>query len=148
MTNISILNERNEFSCFIGEWKGVSRTFSLDGHFLEETDVHLDISWKNADTFIQVEHISNLYQVGEVRLRSEIKVTDRTAFAETSHLHLMATALTPSTFLFRVKSSASHTTLHNVHNFFDQNRRQVVTHKFKDGESFVFQVQDFSRVHN
>lgn len=134
------------FSIFIGKWEGLSKTFDIDGNFIESTAVHMDIAWSGPNRFRQVEHIQHLYQVGEVRLVSEIAVTDKTAFAETSHLHLQATELTPTTFVFRVKSAASGTTLHNTHYFIDTNTRRVITHKFKNGETFVFQVQDFARI--
>lgn len=143
--NLSTRNISNPFDCFMGNWEGLSKTFDVNGNFLEATQVHMEIAWKDNDTFHQLEHIENLYQIGQVTLRSEIKVTGKTAFAETSHLHLQATALTPNTFLFRVKSGASHTTLHNVHYFIDANTRRVITHKIKGGETFVFQVQDFTR---
>lgn len=134
------------FSIFIGKWEGLSKTFDIDGNFIESTAVHMDIAWSGPNRFRQVEHIQHLYQVGEVRLVSEIAVTDKTAFAETSHLHLQATELTPTTFVFRVKSAASGTTLHNTHYFIDTNTRRVITHNFKNGETFVFQVQDFARI--
>lgn len=139
-------NRRIPFDCFMGNWEGLSKTFNVNGKFLEATQVHMEISWKDEHTFIQLEHIRNLYDIGEVTLKTEIKVTGKTAFAETSHLHLQATELTPTTFLFRVKSGASHTTLHNVHYFINDNTRRVITHKIKGGETFVFQVQDFSLV--
>jgi hypothetical protein len=134
------------FAVFIGKWEGLSKTFDIDGNFLESTKVHMHISWKDENTFQQIEHIDNLYQIGEVRLVSDIAVNGKTAFAETSHLHLQATELTADTYLFRVKSAASHTTLHNIHYFLDRNTRRVITHKFKGGETFVFQVQDFQRI--
>lgn len=134
------------FDAFMGNWKGVSKTFDIDGNFLEETDVNMEISWKDDSTFSQLEHIHNLFQVGEVTLKSEIKVSGRTAFAETSHLHLQATQLTGDTYIYRVVSGASHTTLHNIHYFLNRDQRRVVTHKFKEGETFVFQVQDFVRI--
>ena len=134
------------FAVFIGKWQGLSKTFDTEGNFLESSKVHLHISWKDENTFQQIEHIDNLYQVGEVRLVSDIAVNGKTAFAETNHLHLQATELTPDTYLFRVKSAASHTTLHNVHYFLDRNTRRIITHKFKGGETFVFQVQDFHRI--
>lgn len=134
------------FSIFIGKWEGFSKTYDVAGNFLESTAVHMDIAWCGENRFRQIEHIHNLYQVGEVRLVSEIAVTDKTAFAETAHLHLQATELTPTTFVFRVKSAASGTTLHNTHYFIDANTRRVITHKFKNGETFVFQVQDFARI--
>ncbi|QJD99632.1 hypothetical protein HH212_06000 [Massilia forsythiae] len=134
------------FAPFIGKWEGLSKTFDINGNFLESTKVSMAISWVDNETFQQIEHIENLYQVGEVRLVSQITVSGKTAFAETSHLHLQATELTPDTYLFRVKSAASHTTLHNTHQFLSPNRRRVVTHKFKDGDTFVFQVQDFDRI--
>lgn len=134
------------FSIFIGKWQGLSKTYDIDGNFLESTKVTLDISWKDNNVFQQIEHIENLYQVGEVRLVSQITVKGKTASAETSHLHLRATELTPDTYLFRVKSAASHTTLHNTHYFLGRDRRRVITHKFKDGDTFVFQVQDFDRI--
>lgn len=134
------------FAVFIGKWEGLSKTFDIDGNFLESTKVNLHISWKDKNTFQQIENIDNLYQIGEVRLVSDIAVNGKTAFAETSHLHLQATELTPDTYLFRVKSAASQTILHNVHYFLDRNTRRVITHKFKGGETFVFQVQDFLRI--
>jgi len=134
------------FDCFIGKWEGLSKTFDIDGNFLEATPVHMDIFWKDEETFIQTEHIENLYQVGEVNLKSEIKVNGKNAFAKTSHLHLLATELTPNTYLFRVESGASNTTLHNTHYFLNENARRVITHKMKQGETFVFQVQDFVRI--
>jgi hypothetical protein len=137
---------KSPFDCFMGKWEGSSQTFDVDGTFLEKTPVHMDISWIDTETFSQLEHIDNLFQVGEITLRSEIRVTGKTAFAKTAHLHLQATELTPSTFLFRVESGASHTTLHNMHYFIDANNRRVITHKLKQGNTFVFQVQDFVRI--
>jgi hypothetical protein len=134
------------FAIFIGKWQGLSKTFDIDGNFLESTKVSMEISWTDNNVFQQIEHIENLYQVGEVRLVSQITVKDKTASAETSHLHLLATELTPDTYLFRVRSAASHTTLHNTHYFLGRDRRRVITHKFKDGDTFVFQVQDFDRI--
>ena len=130
----------------MGKWEGTSKTFDVNGNFLEATQVHMELHWLNEDTFHQLEHIKNLYQKGEVTLRSEIKVTGKTAFAKTDHLHLEATELTPGTFVFRVESGVTHTTLYNTHYFIDNNNRRVITHKMKDGKTFVFQVQDFTRI--
>lgn len=137
---------KSPFDCFMGKWKGTSQTFDVDGVFLEKTSVDMEVFWIDTETFSQLEHIENLFQVGEVTLRSEIRVTEKTAFAETDHLHLQATELTLGTFLFRVESGASNTTLHNMHYFIDDNNRRVITHKLKQGKTFVFQVQDFVRL--
>lgn len=144
--NTTDRSERKPFQCFMGQWEGLSKTFDVNGSFLEATQVHMEISWKDSDTFKQLEHIKHLYQIGEVSLQSEIKVTGKTAFAETPHLYLQATELTPDTYFFRVRSGASHTTLHNVHYFINRNHRRVITHKIKDGQTFVFQAQDFVRI--
>jgi hypothetical protein len=144
--NASESNNQKSFECFIGKWEGLSKTFDEQGNFLESSPVHMEIEWINSETFRQLEHIKNLYQVGEVTLRSEIKVNGKTAFAKTDHLHLQATELTSGTFLFRVESGVSHTTLHNTHHFIDKNNRRVITHKLKEGKTFVFQVQDFTRI--
>jgi hypothetical protein len=124
----------------------LSKTFDEDGNLLESTPVHMDIHWVDTETFAQTEHIEKLYQVGEVRLNSRISVNGRTARAQTDHLDLRATALTGGVFLFRVESGVSHTTLHNTHLFLDHHNRRVVTHKLKDGKTYVFQVQDFARI--
>lgn len=139
-------NNQKSFDCFMGKWEGLSKTFDEQGNFLESTAVHMEIEWINSEKFRQLEHIKNLYQVGEVTLKSEISVNGKTAFAKTEHLHLQATALTPGNFLFRVESGVSHTTLHNTHVFIDNNNRRVITHKLKEGKTFVFQVQDFTRI--
>lgn len=144
--NKTVAANNTSFDCFMGKWKGSSKTFDTAGNFLEETQVHMDISWKDPYTFSQVEHIENLFQVGEITLKSEIHVSGKTAFAETSHLKLQATELTPTVFLFRVESGASHTTLNNVHYFIDADNRRVITHKLKQGNTFVFQFQEFVRV--
>jgi hypothetical protein len=142
----SITTNHMPFAAFIGKWQGLSKTFDINGNFLESTKVSMEITWTDKNVFQQIEHIENLYQIGEVRLVSQITVSGKTAAAETSHLHLRATELTPDTYLFRVKSAASHTTLHNTHYFLGNDKRRVITHKFKDGETFVFQVQDFDRI--
>ena len=139
-------NNQKSFDCFMGKWEGLSKTFDEQGNFLESSAVHMEMKWINDKTFCQLEHIKNLYQVGEVTLKSEINVSGKTAFAKTDHLHLQATELTAGTFLFRVESGVSHTTLHNTHHFIDNNNRKVITHKLKEGKTFVFQVQDFSRI--
>jgi hypothetical protein len=143
---IEISANQRFFDCFMGVWEGLSKTFDENGNFLESTPVHMEIRWINAETFHQLEHIKNLYQIGEVALHTDITVNGKTANAKTDHLQLQATALTPGTFLFRVESGVSHTTLHNTHCFLDKNNRRVVTHKLRDGKTFVFQVQDFTRI--
>lgn len=134
------------FACFMGKWQGSSKTFDVSGELLAETPVTMEIAWKDGDTFTQIENIKNLYQVGEVSLKSEITVAGKTASAKTDHLDLKATELAPLTYLFRVESGVSHTTLHNTHFFLDEDTRCVVTHKMKNEKTFVFQFQKFHRI--
>ncbi|AKJ30815.1 hypothetical protein [Caldimonas brevitalea] len=141
-----ITSHQKYFNAFMGRWEGLSKTFDENGALLESTAVHMDIAWLDSETFEQVEHIERLYQVGEVTLKSRIRVSEKIARAKTDHLDLQATALSAGVFFFRVESGVSKTTLHNTHVFLDHNTRRVVTHKIKDGKTFVFQVQDFNRI--
>ncbi|ALV05179.1 hypothetical protein [Roseateles depolymerans] len=55
-------NQERPFDAFMGQWHGVSRTFDVDGNFLESTRVFLDVAWKDDETFRQVERGRRILQ--------------------------------------------------------------------------------------
>lgn len=134
------------FQCFMGKWEGLCKTFGLDGNFLEASAVHADIYWIAPEIWHLHEHFENLYGYGEAVFHSDIKVTGKTCYAEDAQLKLHGTELTPYNYIFKIKSTVSQSVIFNNHYFIDPNNRRIITHKLRDGESYIFQIQDFVRV--
>jgi hypothetical protein len=134
------------FQCFMGQWEGLCKTFDLEGNFLEASAVHADIYWIASDIWHFHEHFEKLYGYGEIVFHSDIKVTGKTCYGEDAQLKIEGTELTPYNYIFRVESMASQSQIFNNHYFIDPNNRRIVTHKLRDGQSHIFQIQDFVRV--
>lgn len=134
------------FQCFMGRWEGLCKTFDLEGNFLEASAVHADIYWVAPDVWRFNERFDHLYGYGEYVFCSDIKVTGKTCAAEDDQLTIRGTELTPYNYIFQVESRISQSSILNNHYFLDPYNRRIITHKFRNGESFIYQIQDFVRV--
>nr|WP_290225002.1 hypothetical protein [Trichocoleus desertorum] len=134
------------FQCFMGQWEGLCKTFDLEGNFLEASAVHADIHWIEPKVWQFNEHFDNLYGYGAITFNCPIRVTGKTCYGEDAQLKIRGTELTPYNYIFQVQSTISQTTIFNNHYFQDPNQRRIITHKLQNGESHIFQIQDFVRV--
>lgn len=134
------------YQCFMGKWEGLCKTFSPMGEFLDGSAVHMDVYWVNEDTWHLHEDFSNLYEVGPTVFHTDIKVNGGFCHAENEMLRIHGTKLTPFNYVFTIDSAVSKTTVYNNHYFIDPNNRRIITHKVRDGQTHLFQIQDFVRV--
>ncbi len=134
------------YQCFMGRWEGLCKSFSPAGDFLEASAVHMDVYWLDADTWHLHEHFENLYGVGETVYDTPITVDGRRCSARSEMIDLDGTELTPFNYVFTIHSRVSNSTVYNNHYFLDRDTRRIITHKVRDGETILFQIQDFARV--
>jgi hypothetical protein len=137
------------YQCFMGRWEGLCKTFTAAGDFVEASAVHMDVYWKDAQTWHLHEHFENLYEVGETTFHTDITVDappGKRCYAESPQLRLSGTELTAHNYVFTIESAISKTTVYNNHYFLDPDTRRIITHKVRDGRTHLFQIQDFVRV--
>lgn len=134
------------YQCFMGKWEGLCKTFSARGQFLEASAVHMDVYWVDDNTWHLHEHFDNLYEVGETVFHTDIVVDGPFCHAETEQIKIWGTGLTPRNYVFTIESGVSNTTVYNNHYFLDPDTRRIITHKLRDGNTHLFQIQDFTRV--
>ncbi len=134
------------YQCFMGKWEGLCKTFSPHGQFIEGSAVHMDVYWIDDSTWHLHEHFDNLYEVGETVFHTDIKVDGKFCSAESDQIKIWGTELTPTNYVFTIESGVSRTTVYNNHYFLDPNTRRIITHKVRDGQTHLFQIQDFARV--
>ena len=134
------------YQCFMGRWQGACRTLSPLGKPLDTSAVEMDVYWVDEHTWRIDEHFENLYGVGEVRYRADVRVDGKHCFAQTPQLRLEGTGLTAVNYVFTIESAVSGTTVYNNHYFLDPDHRRIMTHKVRDGRTDVFQIQEFVRV--
>lgn len=134
------------YQCFMGKWEGLCKTFDAKGNFLESSAVHMDVYWVADDTWHLHEHFENLFEVGETVFHTDIKVSDKTCFADNEMIKIEGTEITPYNYVFTIWSNVSATTVYNNHYFLDPNTRRIITHKVRDGATHIFQIQDFVRI--
>jgi len=134
------------YQCFMGRWEGLCKTFDAQGNFLEASAVHMDVYWVDENSWHLHEHFENLYGVGETVFHTDIQVEGKTCFADNEMLRLEGTELTSYNYVFTIHSDVSKTTVYNNHYFLDPNTRRIITHKVRDGQTHIFQIQDFVKV--
>lgn len=134
------------YQCFMGRWEGLCKSFSPAGEFLEASSVHMDVYWLDRNTWHLHEHFENLYGVGETTFETPINVDGKRCFARSDMIDLDGTELTPFNYVFTIHSRVSNSTVYNNHYFLDRDTRRIITHKVRDGETHLFQIQDFTRV--
>lgn len=134
------------YQCFMGRWEGLCKSFSPAGEFLEASAVHMDVYWLDRNTWHLHEHFENLYGVGETVYDTPITTDGRRCFARSEMIDLEGTELTPFNYVFTIHSRVSQSTVYNNHYFLDRDTRRIITHKVRDGETHLFQIQDFARV--
>lgn len=134
------------YQCFMGKWEGLCKTFSAKGEYLEATAVHMDVYWIDDVTWHLHEHFENLYEVGETVFHTDIKVDGKFCHAESKQISIHGTELTPNNYVFTIDSGVSNTLVYNNHYFLDPNNRRIITHKVRNGQTHIFQIQDFVRI--
>ena len=134
------------YQCFMGRWEGLCKTFTPAGEFIEASAVHMDVYWLDENTWNLHEHFENLYGVGETLFETPISVDGKRCFAESDMIDLEGTELTPFNYVFTIHSRVSASTVYNNHYFLDRDTRRIITHKVRDGETNIFQIQDFTRI--
>ena len=134
------------YQCFMGRWEGLCKSFDPTGNFLESSAVHMHVYWLDDQTWHLHEHFENLYGVGETIYDTPISVEDKRCFAESAQIKLQGAELTPYNYVFTIDSAVSNTIVYNNHYFFDPDTRRIITHKVRDGETHLYQIQDFARV--
>ena len=134
------------YQCFMGKWEGLCKSFTPGGEFLDGSAVHMDVYWLDDNTWHLHEHFENLYGVGETVYDTPISVDGKRCFATGEMISLEGTELTAFNYVFTIDSSVSNTIVYNNHYFIDPNTRRIITHKVRDGETNLFQIQDFVRV--
>ncbi|MBK1987260.1 hypothetical protein A0J48_006880 [Sphaerospermopsis aphanizomenoides BCCUSP55] len=134
------------YECFVGNWDGVCRTFSPEGEFLEDTKVKIQVNWISANQWHFYEHISNLYQVGKVAYEFDVNVQGKYCYGSSPQIEIQGVQLTSTNYVFTMKSQVSQSTVYNNHYFITPDHRRIITHKLKDGVTYIFQIQDFVKV--
>lgn len=136
------------YQCFMGHWEGLCKTFSPKGDFIESSAVHMDVYWttEKQTKWHLHEHFDDLYEVGETVFHSDITVNGRFCTGENDYVKIEGTMLTPYNYVFTIWSNVSKTTVYNNHYFIDENNRRIITHKVRDEQTHIFQIQDFVRV--
>lgn len=136
------------YQCFMGRWEGVCKTFTAKGLFIESSAVHMDVYWMNEELtqWHLHEHFDNLYEVGETVFHSDISVDDRFCTSESDYVKIEGSMLTPYNYVFTIWSNVSKSTVYNNHYFIDENNRRIITHKVRDDQTHIYQIQDFVRV--
>lgn len=134
------------YQCFMGRWEGLCKTFDVQGHFVEATAVHMDVYWVDENSWHLHEHFENLYGYGEAVYHTDIQVNGKQCHGANEMVKIEGAELTPYNYVFTIESAISQTTVYNNHYFLDPNNRRIITHKVRDGQTVVFQIQDFVRV--
>lgn len=132
---------------FMGRWEGLCKTFDPKGNFLESSAVHMDVYWLDDTTWHLHEHFDNLFEAGETVYHTDIRVTGKTCYAKNEMVSIRGCELTPYNYIFTIESGVTRSTVYNNHYFIDPNNRRILTHKLRGGEPYVYQIQDFARVH-
>ena len=107
----------------------------------------MDVYWLDDNTWHLHEHFENLYEVGETTYDSPISVEGQAVLghwrnAQPARHRADGVQLCGSPLIRR----SSNTIVYNNHYFLDPNTRRIITHKVRDGETHLFQIQDFARV--
>ena len=135
------------YQCFMGRWEGLCKTFSPKGEFIESAAVHMEVSWNEVGkSWHLMEDFENLYEVGKTIFHSDILVEGKFCWATSEQLRLHGSELTPYNYVFTIESQISKTTVYNNHYFLDPNNRRIITHKLRNGQTHIFQIQDFVRI--
>ncbi|MEQ8673006.1 MAG: hypothetical protein RLP44_30470 [Aggregatilineales bacterium] len=136
------------YQCFMGRWEGLCKTFTKTGDFIESAAVHMDVYWMNeAKTLWHLhEDFDNLYGVGHTVFHSDIYVDKKFCQSENELVKLEGSMITPYNYVFTIWSAATKSTVYNNHYFIDANTRRIITHKLRDNETHIYQIQDFVRV--
>lgn len=130
----------------MGRWEGLCKTFGPDGVFIESTAVHMEVYWTGEDSWHLHEDFDNLYGVGQQVYDSDFRVVGNNCYAENELIKVVGTALTPYNYNFIIDSAVTKSIVFNNHYFLDPNNRRIMTHKMRNGQTIVFQIQDFVRV--
>ncbi|MBW4507841.1 MAG: hypothetical protein KME64_15195 [Scytonematopsis contorta HA4267-MV1] len=133
------------YDCFMGTWEGVCKTFNTEGEFIEESQVQIQANWVFSDLWHFREHFSNLFEFGEVTFELDFQVTEKSCYASSDLLQIEGVQLTPTNYHFTIESQATQSIVYNTHYFITPEKRRVITHKIKNGKTYVFQIQDFIR---
>ncbi len=136
------------YQCFMGHWEGLCKTFTPHGDFIESSAVHMDVYWLDeARTAWHLhEDFDRLYEVGPTVFHTDITVKDKACLGDSPMARIEGTMLTPYNYVFTIWSAVSKTTVYNNHYFIDANTRRILTHKVRDGQTHIYQVQDFTRI--
>ena len=134
------------YQCFMGRWEGLCKTFSPRGEFLDGSAVHMDVYWIDDNTWHLHEHFTNLWEVGETVFHTDIKVEGKFCSGGNDMVKLHGTEITPFNYVFTIDSAVSKTIVYNNHYFLDPDTRRIITHKVRNGQTHIFQIQDFVRV--
>jgi hypothetical protein len=134
------------YQCFMGRWEGLCKTFSPQGDFIESSAVHMDVYWLNATTWHLHEDFDHLYEVGKTVFHTDLTVNQKACFGDSPMAKIEGAMLTPYNYVFTIWSNVSKTTVYNNHYFLDQNNRRIITHKVRNDQTHIFQIQDFVRV--
>ena len=134
------------YQCFMGRWEGLCKTFDPKGNFLEAAAVHMNVYWIDENSWHLHEHFENLYGFGESDLHSDISVEGKYCHGANDVVSIEGSEITPDNYVFTIVSKLSNSTVYNNHYFIDKNSRRIITHKVRDGETLIYQIQDFVRV--
>lgn len=134
------------YQCFMGRWEGLCKTFNPHGLFIESSAVHMDVYWLDELTWHLHEDFDNLYEVGPTVFHTDIKVAGNFCNGDSPLARIEGTMLTPYNYVFTIWSDVSKTTVYNNHYFIDENNRRIITHKTRNNQTHIYQIQDFVRI--
>ena len=134
------------YQCFMGRWEGLCKTFDAKGTFIEASAVHMNVYWIDEKTWHLHEYFENLYEFGPADIHSDITVDGKFCHGANEAVSIEGTEITPFNYVFTIVSQLSGTTVYNNHYFLDPNNRRIITHKIRDGQTHIFQIQDFVRI--
>jgi len=136
------------YQCFMGRWEGLCKTFTKKGEFIESAAVHMDVYWTNEEKTVWHLHeeFDNLYGVGHTVFHTDIHVEDKFSWGDSPLARIEGSMITPYNYVFTIWSEATKSTVYNNHYFIDANTRRIITHKLRDGETHIYQIQDFVRI--
>lgn len=134
------------YQCFMGRWEGLCKTFDPAGNFIEAAAVHMNVFWIDETTWHLHEYFENLYEFGPSDIHTDIQVKGKACFGQNELVAIEGCELTPFNYVFTILSQLSETTVYNNHYFLDPNNRRILTHKVRDGQTHIYQIQDFVRI--
>lgn len=134
------------YQCFMGRWEGLCKTFDAKGNFIEASAVHMNVYWVDDKTWHLHEHFENLYEFGTADIHSDITVDGKACAGANEMVSIEGAEITPYNYVFTIVSKLSGTTVYNNHYFLDPNNRRIITHKVRDNQTHIYQIQDFVRI--